>query len=230
MKFLIADVDPAECLAIAVRIRELGYEVVSRVHDGKSLASQGLKHSPDFIICGVDLPKLDGISSSLQVKNVLKGLKIICTTVKDLTPYCHELYTEGINGFLYKDSSHQKLASAISTVARGNFYIDEPSGKRTIGYLTDPSPQINPSHAHPPSDPDRKDPLTLSPQQIIIVSALYNGKKRKEIQDILHIGLDGVNKAIKRLKEKCDVDSTAELIKLCSEKGVLDSKKTNNRL
>lgn len=117
-------------------------------------------------------------------------------------------------GYILKDSTHEELLLAISTVLKGKTYLSpDVSGKVLQGYLEGKQQKNQTNTAW--------DMLTNREREILKLIA--EGNKNKEIADVLHMSVKTVETHRTNLMRKLDAHSATELTIYAMERGLVNS-------
>jgi DNA-binding NarL/FixJ family response regulator len=117
-----------------------------------------------------------------------------------------ELLGAGALGCLARDSASNELIDAIRTVAAGRVYLSS----RLAGALVS-------DYLHDPKAPRRK---KLAPREREILRRIANGESTRQIAAALHIGTKTVETHRRRIMEKLQKRSLAELTKYAIREGL----------
>ena len=86
-------------------------EVVGEATDGVEAIAKAEQLQPDVILMDAQMPELDGIAATRQIKERWPAIKVLLLTVH--TEYVEAAMAAGADGHLLKDSGRQELVQAI---------------------------------------------------------------------------------------------------------------------
>ena len=114
---LIADDSPAirDGLQSILRAHP-DIEVVGEATNGVEAIAKAEQLQPGFILMDAQMPELDGIAATRQIKERWPIIKILLLTVH--TEYIEAALAAGADGYLLKDSGRQELVQAIKELGR----------------------------------------------------------------------------------------------------------------
>ncbi|MFQ6026432.1 MAG: response regulator transcription factor [Dehalococcoidia bacterium] len=117
IRVLIADDSPAIRDGLAYLLEGSNeFQLVGTAENGEEAVDLALKFRPDVIVMDGQMPRLDGVEATRQIKESLPGIGILFLSVfTDLMEACVQA---GANGFLCKDCSPEELLSALRQIAQ----------------------------------------------------------------------------------------------------------------
>jgi two-component system response regulator DesR len=103
---------------------ESDLEVVAEVGNGAEVAAAVLEHRPDVALLDVEMPGLDGISATAEVRVVSPQTKVLIVTTFGRPGYLRRALQAGASGFVVKDTPATQLADAVRRVHAGLRVVD----------------------------------------------------------------------------------------------------------
>ena len=100
-----------------------GIEVVGVAYDGEEGVALSRKEEPDVVLMDISMPKMDGISATREIRNLLPQTAVIILTGHEDDEHVFDGIKAGAQGYLLKDSEPEDLSRAIHTVYAGNTII-----------------------------------------------------------------------------------------------------------
>ena len=115
-KVLMVEDDPKIALAFGVRLKALGYEVVT-ARDAVTAVSQVRRCSPDVVLLDISLPGGDGFMVAERIGNMIHSAAtpIVFITASQQPGLRERAMKLGAVGFLNKPFDATALADAIET-------------------------------------------------------------------------------------------------------------------
>ena len=98
------------------RLLEPEFEVVGTVGDGRALLREAPELKPDVVLVDLNMPLLNGLDASEQLKQLMPRTKIIVLTMNEDAEIAHETLHRWASGYLLK-----KSACARKSACRANF-------------------------------------------------------------------------------------------------------------
>lgn len=168
----------------------------SNVEDAlKKLASD----QPDVILLDIELPGMSGIDALPKIKKLLPDTYILMLTVYDQPNHIFRALGTGASGYLTKNSSPEKVISAIHEVMEGGGPMSANIARMVISSF------------------QRSDASPLTRRETEILEHIAVGKSRKKIAEELFIDLETVKSHIKNIYQKLDVHSKEDALKTAKE-------------
>ena len=100
-----------------------GVEVVGVAYDGEEAVALCREEEPDVVLMDISMPKMDGISATREIKDLLPQTAVVILTGHEEDEHVFEGIKAGAQGYLLKDSEPEDLSRAIHTVFAGNTII-----------------------------------------------------------------------------------------------------------
>jgi DNA-binding NarL/FixJ family response regulator len=182
------------------------FEVVDEAADGAEAVELAKKHRPAVILMDLQMPGLDGIAATRQVRAELPDCQVIALTTFDDDQNVFEGLRAGAIGYLLKDVPPEKLFEAIRLSARGESFIQPSVARKVVvefARLSERSPQA------------RKLKLELlSEREREVLQLVTNGASNKEIATKLFIAPGTVKNHVTNILDKLGVrDRTQAALK-----------------
>lgn len=113
-------------------------EVVAEVGSGDAVLPAVLEHRPDVALLDVEMPGLDGISATAEVRRAAPDTRVLIVTTFGRPGYLRRALQAGASGFVVKDTPAAQLADAVRRVHAGLRVVDP--GLATDSLLAGESP------------------------------------------------------------------------------------------
>lgn len=212
MKILIAD-DHALVREGIVAFLKLcdDIEVVGEASDGVEALEKASKLHPDVIIMDVNMPKLGGLETTIEVKRLHPDIKILVLTQYEDKEYIMRFLKAGVSGYLLKKAVGSDLVTALKAIGRGEVYLYSSIATEVV------SRYLRGDKAAEEKEPYEK--LTEREKQVLKLVA--EGYTHKEVADMLNISAKTVIAHQTNIGEKLDIHNRAGLIKFAIQKGII---------
>jgi len=114
---------------------EKGLEVVPIAADGRSAVDLTVQNHPDVVLMDVEMPYLDGIAATRQIKRMSPETKVVMLSAHHDDTLVARAVEAGATGYLPKTRSVQEVAAAVRAAAEGESLIDADEVGRLLGML-----------------------------------------------------------------------------------------------
>ncbi len=189
-------------------------KVVAEAEEGRTTLRLVRELSPDVVIMDVTMPDLNGIEATRQIVGEFDNVKIVALSMHSDTLFVTEMLKSGASGYLLKDCAFEELARAIRAVVAGKIYLSPTiSGVVVDDYL------------HRLSKVDFSDSEVLTNREREILQLMAEGKSTKQIALKLHISVKTVETHRRKIMNKLDIHTVAELTKYAVRKGLTSLEK-----
>jgi DNA-binding NarL/FixJ family response regulator len=193
--------------------RKSAFQIVGAASNGREALALAEQQAPQVVLMDIDMPVLDGIAATRQMKQEFPHIKIMMLTSRR---YDHEIYTSlaaGASAYCLKDISAEKLVQVIQLVFDGAIYID-PAVTPVMSalfrnekvYASDPMPRRN---------------TTLTERELDVLKLVAQGKSNKEISLLLQISINTVKLHLGKLISKLDVEDRTQAAIKALQLGVI---------
>lgn len=176
-------------------------------NNGEELIENYQNQAVDIILMDIEMPVLDGIKATSQLKSKYQDVKILMLTTFDDDEKIFNAILAGAMGYLLKDEEASLIHKSILDVYNGNAAMSPVIAYKALNY-------IKTSIAD-----NSKNTLenVLSRREIEILSELKNGLGYKQIADRLFISEGTVPKHIENIYRKLQVNNKVSAINVASE-------------
>lgn len=187
-----------ESLATSINTNDT-IEVVATATNGEDVIRKLEVHEVDVLVCDMQMPVMDGISTVLQVRQLYPNIKILMLTMLDDVEPITKAIQAGASGYILKKSKKAELEKAILTVASGKKYFNEEIISSLMKQEED---AINDFH---------RQSLTERELEILVLIAKENSSQ--QIAEKLFISLNTVETHRKNLFRKLNIKNLAGIIR-----------------
>jgi DNA-binding NarL/FixJ family response regulator len=187
---------------------KLGVEVVAEASDGREGVRLAQQLSPDVVIMDINMPELNGIDATRQIRAEGHGPKVIALTGYAPASFVTEMLRAGASAYVLKTSAFEELGTALDSVRQGKVFV---------------SAEIAPliATADGQSTDGQHNAFTqLSIREREVLQLLAEGKATKEVASHLGVSVKTIETHRRNLMEKLDLYSVAELTKYAIRQGI----------
>ena len=111
---------------------EADLQVVAEVGRGDEVLDAAREHRPDVALLDVEMPGLDGIAATAQLRRAAPGCRVLIVTTFGRPGYLRRAMAAGASGFIVKDTPARQLADAVRRVATGLRVVDPTLAAETL--------------------------------------------------------------------------------------------------
>ena len=186
-------------------------EVVAEASDGLEAIEKTNKYRPDIIIMDINMPKLGGLETTVEIKKMQPHIKVLVLTQYEDREYISRFLKAGVSGYLLKKAVGSDLITALKTIGRGELYLYSSIASEVVaGYLQGEK------------QADAENPYgKLSDREKQVLKLVAEGHTHKEVADMLTISAKTVIAHQTNIGEKLGIHTRAGLIKFAIQKGII---------
>lgn len=177
-------------------------ELLAIAEDGRTGIDMACQYQPDVLLLDVRMPEMDGIDCCREITRRCPQTRVLALSGHSDWHYVRAMLEAGASGYALKDSGMNSLMTAISTVYRGDTYLDPELGPVIVSHN------------------DNDDPYTrLSMRERQVAKLISEGYTNAETARQLNISVKTVETHRSRLFAKLGVKNLADLIRLAIREG-----------
>lgn len=189
---------------------EDGIDIAASTTNGNEAPHLLEQHDIDVIIMDISMPIIDGIDTIKLIQEAGYNIPTLMLTMHQDIRQIKRALEQNARGYILKDASKPELVEAIQKVSRDEDYFHKKVNDQLFEYL-----RGNKGN----TDTDLVN--QLSERETEIIRQLSHGKNGKAVADALFISPHTVKTHRRNIMHKLGVKNTAELVKLCLEKGII---------
>lgn len=179
-------------------------KIIATAENGKEAVEVLKSAMPDVILMDIEMPVMNGIDATDQIKKLYPEVKIIALSTYDEKSIVEKMMAAGSHGYILKNVKKDELVSAIKTVYNDKHYF---SNEITISIAKPSANEIlNKPHQV------MRTPLSNREQEVLQLVA--QGLSNTQISKKLFISDKTVNTHRTSLMKKLEVHNVAELIRV----------------
>jgi DNA-binding NarL/FixJ family response regulator len=167
----------------------------------------------DTILMDIEMPVMDGITATEEIKKNYPWIKIIMLTVFDDEDKIFRSIQAGAMGYLLKDEPPEKIVEGIKMIMEGGAPMSPTIAAKTLRILH--NPEIAKRSAC-------NSELELSKRESEILEYLKRGFDYKKIADGLFIAPSTVRKHIENIYQKLQVHNKMQAVQKAVQYRIID--------
>jgi DNA-binding NarL/FixJ family response regulator len=208
---VLADDHPALLRGLEAVLSDEGdFEVVAQCRDGEEALRAIRVHRPNILVLDMRMPGKDGLTVLRELRGDKAAPRVVLLVAELGDEDLMEATRLGASAVVLKEMAPRLLVQCLRKVHAGEPWIERTSAARVFEKL------IRREAA------TREIARVLTPREIEIVRVVGKGLRNKAIADALHIGEGTVKTHLHSIFEKLGLQSRAELITYCIDKGLVE--------
>jgi DNA-binding NarL/FixJ family response regulator len=178
------------------------FSICGESDNGREAVALAIAAKPDILIVNINLPGINGIEATRQVRERSPDTEILIFTAENNEDLMREALRAGARGYLLKSASDEQVIAAIDTLAGHQRYFSSAVSGKLIDRLAERKRgESNGAGAG----------LTMREREI--VGLVAEGHRGKEIAQMLGISLKTVETHRAAAMRKLDLRSVAEVVR-----------------
>lgn len=183
--------------------------VAGEADNGRLAVRMAAELKPDVIVMDINMPELNGIEASRQIKAELPDIKIIALSMHSDKRYVAGMLKAGVSGYLLKNCAFDELVAAINSVVRHQSYLS-PAIADTV--MKD--------YASILEGADQSTTSLLSSREREVLQLIAEGMSTRDISERIHVSIKTVETHRQQIMRKLNAKSVAELTKIAVREGL----------
>jgi DNA-binding NarL/FixJ family response regulator len=201
IRILIADDHYIVRLGLVALVNtEPDMEVVAEATDGAQALELFGQHNPDLVLLDLHMPVKNGIQATVEIRSKFPSARILILTAFDGDEQIHKALQAGAQGYVFKNSSGEKLIPALRAVLAGQHWIPNEVANRLAA---------------------RKSFEELTHREVQVLNQLAKGLANKEIAGVLNITEHTVKDHLKSILAKLRVADRTEAVTTAIQRGII---------
>lgn len=171
-----------------------GQEIVDKLEENQAV---------DLILMDIEMPVMNGIQATAEIKKRYPHIKIVMLTVFDNDENIFNAIKAGADGYLLKETKPDELHQGIVDTMNGGAAMNPSIAIKTLRLLRNPMVNI---------DSNDKEKIRLTDRETEVLEQLAKGLSYSIIADNLIISPGTVRKHIENIYKKLQVHNKIEAI------------------
>lgn len=163
---------------------------------------------PDVLITDIDMPQIDGIELTEQVKSLYSDIKIIAVSSHYKSTVISKAIQAGIDGYILKNTGKLELYKAIESVNNEEKY-----------FTNEVKEIINNSIFN--AKETKENTVNLSDREKEVLIHISDEKSSQEIAEILSLSIYTIETHRKNLMRKIGTKNVVGLVKYAIQQGIV---------
>ncbi len=185
-------------------------QVVGESADGFQLFDLIERLLPDLLLLDLYLMNLRGMETIREIKKAYPRVKMLILTTNKDKQRLEQAISVGARGYLLKEDVETELSTAVEKIRRGRIYVSP----NLLEELTEDWVQT--LHDESKASPKMEQ---LTGREKEVLKLIADGKRSKEIADLLLISTRTVERHRANIMQKLEVKKTADIMRHAIQKG-----------
>lgn len=200
---LIEDNEPLNEVYCEMIDRSEGFTVVGSYLNCEEALISIKDLSPDIVLMDIELPGMDGIQGTKEIKKKMPQVKIIMITVYENSRNVFDALCAGAIGYLTKNTSSDTLIRSLKEAASGGAPMSIKIAKMVVESFKKAPQSI------------------LTERETQVITMLSQGSSYKSIAIKLDISVNTIKYHIKNIYDKLQVHSKEDAIQEASKRNLI---------
>lgn len=187
-------------------LQDGGFQVTGQAGSAGEVLRMLRENSYDVLVLDISMPEGGGLEVLKQVQNWDDPPEILMLSVYPEKQYALRSIQQGAKGYLTKNSAPQLLVEAVRKVSRGEVYLTQQLADDLVSNLQGSQYQ-NTSEL-------------LSNREMQVLELFAQGNSPTQIAEKLALSVKTISTYRRRLLDKLNLNTTADLIRFALEKGI----------
>ena len=185
---------------VALVNTEPDMEVVAEAADGAQAIELFAKHAPDLALIDARMPVKDGTEATIEIRKRFPNASILMLTAFDGDADIRKALEAGVQGYVLKSSTGDKLIPALRAVAAGERWVPTEVASRLASSQSFEQ---------------------LTAREMQVLNELAKGLANKQIADALNITEYTVKDHLKNILAKLRVADRTEAVTTALQRGII---------
>lgn len=195
-----------------ILVAEDDIEIVGEAEDGQQAIELVKRLQPDVVVMDIQMPGMNGIEATRQIKAVSKDCAIVALTIHEDEQYFFQMLNAGALGYVPKRAAPDDLVRAIRLAAEGHVFLYSSMAVMLASdYLERMDNEVSSADESP-----------LTPREREVITLLADGLSNQTIASELSISVKTVDRHRENIMNKLSLHSRTELVKYAIRKGYID--------
>jgi DNA-binding NarL/FixJ family response regulator len=212
IRIAIAEDHPYALKEVIKKLQEVdNFHIKITALDGQELIESLEKDAVvDIILMDIQMPVMDGIAATKEVKRLYPHIRVVMLTTFDDDDKIFEAILAGAQGYLLKDESREKLVSSIRETMEGGAAMSPSIALKVLNLV------------RKPIDPNVKtETFNLTKREIELLEQLKMGRSYEQVGQNLFISVGTVQKHISNIYHKLQVNNKVEAVQKATQHRII---------
>ncbi len=191
------------------------FDITHVARDGQELLDALVRdRGVDVVLMDLEMPRVDGIAATLQLKQLYPQIRVLVLTVFDDDDRIFRAIRAGADGYLLKEVTADLLLRGIDDVLQGGAAMTPSIAAKTLRLLRDPAAAAS-------TAPASAEQVSLSKRETDVLEQIARGLTYEAVAENLFISPNTVRKHVENLYGKLHVHNKVEATLEAKRRGIL---------
>ncbi|MBM0066521.1 response regulator [Alkalicoccobacillus gibsonii] len=182
------------------------FQVVAEATNGQEAIELYDQHKPDVVLMDVDMPVLDGIQATTEIKARWPAARILIVTSFADQDYVIPALQAGASGYQLKDVEPEELVETIKAVYKGENKLHPHVMKHVLSHVT--------------YDSTKQRLNSLTEREVDVLKEISTGKSNKDIAEALFISEKTVKTHMSNILSKLELADRTQAALFAIQAGI----------
>jgi DNA-binding NarL/FixJ family response regulator len=185
-------------------------EVIGEAKNGQEAVEMTKRLNPDLVLMDLDMPIMDGIEATKQIKADLPNMKIMILTSFSDQDHVIPAIEAGASGYQLKDIEPDELVRTIKRLLSGENQLHPKATSHLLSHMSNKNRVIK----QPSED--------LTKRELEVLLEIAKGKSNKEIASSLFITEKTVKTHVSNVLAKLDLQDRTQAALFAVKNGLIE--------
>src|SRR5262249_25970200 len=143
IRILLVDDHPVVRAGLRALLHADDLEVVGEGSDGAEALELVMKLSPHVVLMDLQMPKLDGVAATRQIKMAKPSVHVVILTTFETEADVTRAVDAGAIGYVLKDAPRNEIVQAIRAAAAGRASLSAQAASHLMARTRSDSPSLS---------------------------------------------------------------------------------------
>jgi DNA-binding NarL/FixJ family response regulator len=183
-----------------------GMDIVAEAENGEQALEICRNQDVDLIVMDVNMPEMDGIQSTKEIKEEFPDIKILALTMSDNDVHIRKMIESGASGYILKNAGREELKKAIDALMNDQHYFSDTATQSVMMELVRNKGKTNSGSV-----------VQITERELEVLELILKEHTNQEIAEKLFISVRTVDAHRRNLLQKTGARNTAGLVRYALE-------------
>lgn len=194
--------------------KQPGWQVCGEAATGREAVALAEKLKPDLVVLDIEMPELNGLDATRQIKRLLPGTEVIILTGHETEELVHAVFEAGARSYIFKTEAMDNLIPAIQAILEHKPFFTSKVSEIVFR-------RYEKKNAKPQETESVTDELTAREHEIL--QLLAEGRSNKEVASVLGISVKTAETHRAAIMRKRDFKTFSELVRYAIRNNIIQA-------